>query len=291
MTTDPALTVAVLGTGTMGEPMARNLVRAGHAVRAWNRSPERAAALESDGAGVAGSPGEAVADADVILTVLSDAAATLEVAGGALGQARAEAVWVQSATIGIEATERCATLASENGIALVDAPVLGTRQPAEQGKLVVLASGPEDQRAVVAPVLDAVGARTLWVGPAGAGTRLKLVCNTWLIALIEGLAETLALAERLGVDPDHFYGAIEGGGLDAGYAHVKGKAMRERDFTPSFKLAHAAKDARLVDEAAAAEGLALPLVAAARATFEQGTAAGHGDKDMAAAFLALVDDD
>jgi 3-hydroxyisobutyrate dehydrogenase len=291
MTTDRALTVAVLGTGTMGEPMARNLLRAGLAVRAWNRSGERAAALESDGAQVAGTPAEAVAGADVILTVLSDADATLEVAGAALGEAAADAVWVQAGTIGVEATERCAALASEHGIALVDAPVLGTRQPAEQGKLIVLASGPEDQRERVAPVFDAVGARTLWVGSAGAGTRLKLVCNTWLIALVEGLAETMALAERLGVDADDFYAAIEGGGLDAGYAHVKGKAMRERDFTPSFKLVHAAKDARLVSEAAAGEDLALPLVAAARVAFEQGTTAGHGDKDMAAALLTLLDGD
>jgi 3-hydroxyisobutyrate dehydrogenase len=142
MTTDRALTVAVLGTGTMGEPMARNLVRAGHAVRAWNRSPERAAGLASDGAEVAGSPAEAVAGADVILTVLSDADATLEVTDGALGQAGPGAVWIQSATIGVEATERCAALASEHGVALVDAPVLGTRQPAVEGKLIVLASGP-----------------------------------------------------------------------------------------------------------------------------------------------------
>ena len=289
MTSPEAHTVAVLGTGTMGEPMARNLLGAGLAVRAWNRTAERAAGLAGAGAEPHDSPAGAAAGADVVLTMLSDGETTLEAAGAALPGAGGGATWVQAGTIGVAATERCAALAAEHGVAFVDAPVLGTRGPAEQGKLVVLASGPEDRRDALAPVFDAVGARTLWVGPAGAGTRLKLVCNTWLIALVEGLAEALALAERLGVDPDDFLSAIGGGPLDAGYAHVQGQAMRDRDFTPAFKLAHAAKDARLVAEAAAAEDLALPLVAAAAESFERGAAAGHGDLDMAAAILALTE--
>jgi 3-hydroxyisobutyrate dehydrogenase len=290
MSPDHAPSVAVLGTGTMGEPMARNLLRAGIAVHAYNRSPERATALEEDGARVHASPREAVEGADVILTVLSDGDATLEVAAAALPGAGEGAVWLQSGTIGLDATERCAALAADHGVAFVDAPVLGTRQPAEQGALIVLASGPEEEHGErLAPILDAIGSKTLWQGPAGAGTRLKLVCNTWVLALVEGLAESLALADRLGVDPEQFFTAIDGGPLDAGYAHIKGQAIQSRDFTPAFKLVHAAKDARLVAEAAAGAGLALPMVDAIAGAFEDGTAAGHGDEDMIASYLALTD--
>jgi 3-hydroxyisobutyrate dehydrogenase len=289
MSSDHALSVAVLGTGTMGEPMARNLLRAGIVVHAFNRSPERAAGLEAEGAQVDHSPQEAVAGTDVILTVLSDAGATLEVAGAALPSVRDDAVWVQAGTVGLDATERCAALAAEHGVAFVDAPVLGTRQPAEQGALIVLASGPEELRERLAPLFDAIGSKTLWQGPAGAGTRLKLVCNTWVLALVEGLAESLALADRLGVDAEQFFTAIDGGPLDAGYAHIKGQAIQNRDFTPAFKLVHAAKDARLVAEAAAETGLTLPMVEAIAAAFQQGAAAGHGDEDMIAAYLALTE--
>jgi 3-hydroxyisobutyrate dehydrogenase len=288
MSSDQAPTAAILGTGTMGEPMARNLLRAGIAVHAYNRSPERAAGLAEEGAEVHDSPEEAVAGADVVATVLSDGDATLEVAGAALPRTRDGAVWAQMGTVGLDATGRCAKLADEQGVAFVDAPVLGTRQPAEQGALVVLASGPQELGDRLAPVFDAVGSKTLWLGPAGAGTRLKLVCNTWVLALVEGLAESFALADRLGVDPEQFFTAIDGGPLDCGYARIKGQAIENGDFTPAFKLVHAAKDARLVAEAAAAEDLELPMVDAIAAALQRGSEAGHGDDDMIASYLALT---
>src|SRR5919201_225286 len=150
--------IAVLGTGMMGAPMARNLARAGHEVRAWNRSPEKAAPLRDDGVDVRDDPAIA-AGADVVLTMLSDADAVLAVAQQAdLGEGQ---VWWQASTIGLAGTERCPELARKTGAVLVDTPVLGTRQPAEDGKLVVLASGPDDALETCAPLFDAVGARTL----------------------------------------------------------------------------------------------------------------------------------
>jgi 3-hydroxyisobutyrate dehydrogenase len=281
-------TVAVLGAGgTMGFPMARNIARAGLAVRAWNRTRARAEPLAEDGAQISDTPAEAAAGADVILTMLVDVDAVLaavEGEHGALATARDGAIWLQMSTIGIEGTERCAALARERGIRFVDAPVLGTKQPAEQGRLVVLASGPEDTRAELAPIFDAIGHRTLWLGEAGGGSRLKLVTNAWLVAVVEGAAEAIALAEGLGVDPRNFLDAVRGGTLDSPYLQIRGKAMIERDFTPSFRLSLAAKDARLAAEAAARHDLELPLVALIRdrlaAAAEQ-----HGDKDVAAAFL------
>jgi 3-hydroxyisobutyrate dehydrogenase len=275
-------TVAVLGTGIMGAPMARNLLAAGFPVRAWNRSAEKSAPLSGAGATVAASPAEAAEGAQIVLTMLTDADAVLETAAPAL---RPGQVWIQASTVGIEGSERCAALAAERRVTLVDAPVLGTRQPAEEGKLTVLASGPDDARDRVDPVFDVIGARTWWVGQAGAGQRLKLVANTWVLALVEGLAETLRLAEGLGVPPQSFLDVIAGGPLDAGYAQVKGRGMIEREFAPAFPLRHAAKDLDLIEAAADRHDLDVPLVAAIAERFAQGVAAGHGDLDMSATFL------
>jgi len=164
--------------------------------------------------------------------------------------------------------------------------VLGTKAPAEEGKLIVLASGPEDVRERVDPLFDAIGAKTLWLGEAGAGSRLKLVINTWLLALTEGLAEAIALAEALDVDPQTFLDAIDGGPIGAPYANLKGKLMIERDFPPSFPLELALKDARLALAAAEAQGLRLGALAAIAEQMERAVEAGHGKADMAATIHA-----
>jgi 3-hydroxyisobutyrate dehydrogenase len=275
--------VAVLGTGIMGAPMARNLRAAGHEVRAWNRSPEKAAALASDGVEPAGEIAEAVRGADVVITMLADGAAVEAVAGEAL-PAMDGGVLAQMSTIGPEATARVAEAAEAAGIPFVDAPVLGTKAPAEQGKLLVLASGPEEER--LAPVFDAVGAKTLWLGEAGAGSRLKLVLNTWLLALTEGLAEAIALAGALGVDPQTFLDTIDGGPIGAPYANLKGKLMIEGDFPPSFPLELALKDARLALAAAEEQGLRLGALAAVADQMQRAVEAGHGKADMAATIHA-----
>ena len=187
-------------------------------------------------------------------------------------------------TIGIEGTERCAALAAERGLAFFDAPVLGTKAPAEQGILVVLGSGPEDRRDRVQPIFDVVGARTMWIGEAGAATRLKLAVNTWVLTVLEGTAEVLALAEGLGLDPQLVLDAVKDGPLDIGYMQMKGRAMMAREFEPSFRLRLAAKDAGLAMDAVDLHGLDLPLVTAIRDRLHQGIAE-HGEKDMAATYL------
>ena len=281
-------TIAVLGAGgTMGRPMARNLARSGVSVRAWNRSAEKARELAGEGIELCPSPADATAGASVVLTMLSDADAVLEVMDGhdgALAGSSAGTVWLQMSTIGIEATDRCAELAERHGLRFVDAPVLGTKQPAEQGELVVLASGPDEMRERLAAVFDAVGKRTMWIGEAGAGTRLKMAVNLWILTVVEGAAETLALAEGLGLDPSLVLDAVSGGPLDLPYLQMKGKAMIERSFEPSFRLALAAKDAALVEDAAARHDLDLPLIATIRRRLQAG-AQEHGDEDMSATFL------
>ena len=277
-----AETVAVLGTGTMGAPIARNLATAGFTVRVWNRT--RAAAEAIEGVTVADTPADAVRGAGLMLTVLPDGRIVAEVAGDALDSAGEETIWIQSSTVGIEATERLAQLARNRGVRLVDAPVVGTKEPAEKGELTVLASGPEEVRQRCDPIFDAIGRKTIWLGPAGAGTRMKLVMNCWLVALVEGLAETLALARGLDLDPALFLETIAGGPLDLPYAQLKGKMMLAEEFPPSFKLRLAAKDARLVVEAAERAGLDLPLAETIAGRLERGVELGYGDEDMAATY-------
>jgi 3-hydroxyisobutyrate dehydrogenase len=278
-------TVAVLGTGIMGAPMARNLLAAGFPVRAWNRTAEKAAPLAEAGAVVAGSPRETTANAQIVLTMLVDADAVLETVADALDPGQ---VWLQMSTVGLDGAERCAALAGERGVTLVDAPVLGSRQAAEDGKLIVLASGPQDMRERVDPVFEVVGERTLWLGEAGSGQRLKLVANTWVLTLVESLAETLVLAEGLGVPPQTFLDVIAGGALDCGYAQLKGRAMIERNFPPAFPLRHAAKDLRLIEEAAGRHELDVPLIDAVAERYAQAAESGLGDLDMSATFLTGV---
>jgi 3-hydroxyisobutyrate dehydrogenase len=277
--------VAVLGTGIMGAPMARNLAAAGLEVRAWNRSRERAEPLAEHGVDVAGTADEAVRDADVVVTMLSDGSAVEAVAGGLTFPGGA--VWAQMSTVGIEATERLVARAADAGVPIVDAPVLGTKAPAEQGQLTVIAAGPAEARERCGPVFEAVGARTVELGDEpGAATRMKLVLNAWLLALIEGLGESVALAEGLGVDPAAFLEIIDGGPLGPPYAKMKGTMMIERSYEPSFSLALAAKDAGLALAAAEAAGLELPALRAIRSQLEKAVDQGHGDDDMAAAVEA-----
>lgn len=288
MTQERDRTVAFLGTGTMGRPMARNTVKAGLEVRAWNRSLDKARALSEQGVTVAADPAQAVEGAGIVVTMLSDADAVIEVAerSGAFDAIAPGTVWAQMSTIGIKGIERCIAIARARDIALVDAPVLGTKQPAEAGELTVLASGPPEAIERCMPLFEAVAGKVVRLGEAGEGQRLKLVLNMWVVTLVESLAETVAFAEALGIDPQLFLETIKGGALDVPYAHVKARAMIERSFPESFKLSLALKDARLVREAAAEAGLELPAVEAVERQFARAVEAGHGDEDLAAAYWA-----
>jgi 3-hydroxyisobutyrate dehydrogenase len=283
MTANP--TVALLGTGTMGAGMAANIARAGLPLRVWNRSREKAEPLAGVGAVVADSPAEAVQGADLVLTMLFDADAVASTMQQARASLAPGAVWVQQSTVGVEGSDRLVALARDLGVTYVDAPVLGTRKPAEDGALVVLASGPDDVRERVTPVFDAIGSRTLWLGAAGEASRLKLAANAWVITVVEGIAESLALTRSLGLDPHLFLQAVAGGAMDAPYVQLKGTAMIEGDFAPSFSLDGAAKDGDLIVAAARGAGVELAVVEAARDHLARARAAGHGGQDLSATYL------
>ena len=274
--------VTVLGTGIMGSGIARSLLNAGLKVTVWNRHEEKARPLGKFGAIVAGDIGSAVAKADVILTMVFDAEAAEQVMDVALPAAELSAVWVQCATVGLDGIARLAEQARRRGIAFVDAPVLGTRQPAETGTLIVLVGGPSKLREAVTPVFDAIGARTVWVGEnPGDGHRLKLAANSWLLSVIGGTAQAVALTRGLGLDPQIFFDTIAGGALDCAYAQLKGKMMIAGEFPPAFTLAGAAKDSALIAEALRMVGVNDQLMEALRREFQGVADAGHGDEDMA----------
>ncbi|MCK1822086.1 NAD(P)-dependent oxidoreductase [Streptomyces sp. XM83C] len=288
------LTVAVLGTGIMGAAMARNLVRAGHTVRVWNRTRAKAEPLAADGATVMAGPAEAVRDADVVVTMLYDGDTALAVMRDAAPALRPGTAWVQSTTAGLASLPGLADFARDHDLVFFDAPVLGTRQPAEAGQLTVIAAGPVAERAKVVPVFDAVGARTVWAGEdaaEGGATRLKLVANSWVLAATAATGETLALSEALGVDPRRFLELIAGGPLDMGYLHAKADLILGGRLTPpQFAVATAAKDARLIVAAGEANGVTLDVASASAARMERAAAQGHAGEDMAAAYFASFDE-
>ncbi|BCT75207.1 3-hydroxyisobutyrate dehydrogenase [Sinomonas cyclohexanicum] len=288
MGTSTGRTVAVLGTGIMGSGMARNLAKAGFDVVVWNRHRERAAALADDGARVAESAADAVAGADVVLTMLFDEAATAETMAGALAALKDGAVWIQSATVGPDGARRLAEQARAAGVTFVDAPVMGTRQPAQEGTLTVLGGCAPEVRDAVVPVFDAIGSKTIWVGERpGDGQRLKLVMNSWVLTLVGGAAQAIDLARGLGLDPQLFLDTISGAGTDSAYAQAKGRAMIAGEYPPAFPLDGAAKDSGLIGDALRSAGVSAVLMDALRDRFETAAAAGHGGEDMASVVEAF----
>lgn len=269
-----------MGTGIMGAPMARHLAQAGHTVTVWNRTIEKARPLAEHGATIAHDPADAVGGAEVIVTMLTDGAAVEQVVRAAEPGIGDGVIWWQASTVGIKATERLVLLAGQQGLRYVDAPVLGTRGPAEEGKLTLLAAGASEDVTACLPLFETVATKIIRLGPAGEATRMKLVLNHWVLSVTDAIAETIAFAEGIDLDPGVFLEAIDGGPLDLGYAQIKGPGMIEGELPVAFPLKHARKDADLVLEAARRHDVDLALAPAVRERFARAEDDGHGDEDM-----------
>jgi len=282
-------TVTVLGAGIMGSAMTRNLVAAGVDTLVWDRSPQATGPLADAGARVAASAPDAVRDAGIVITMLPTAEVVESVIfdGGTADAFADGCVWAQMGTIGVEATlrigERLALKRPD--VMFVDAPVSGSKGPAEQGQLLILASGPAAAADALRPVFDVLGRKTVWLGQAGHGSQVKLVVNAYMSILIEGVAETMELADRLGIGHQQLAEAIEGGPLDAPIADAKLHKMDRQDYAAEFPLEWALKDVDLA--ISAAPGDAPPLLAALSRQWHAAVAAGHGREDISAARLAL----
>src|SRR3989440_2481396 len=246
--------VAVLGIGTMGHGMATSALRAGIPTVVWNREPEAAQDLTKIGAEVAQSPADAARRAGIVVTMVTDADAVISIARdqGMLAALAPGAIWVEMSTIGVAGIERVAAMVEKDrpDVTLVDAPVSGSKDPAAEGQLTIFASGPDDARARVAPLFDALGQRTIWIGAVGAGSRMKIVNNTWLAFTSEAVATSVALARRLGLETQTVQDALGGGPLVSPWQAAKLQRIVNDDYSPQFALSLALKDVRLAVQAA-----------------------------------------
>jgi 3-hydroxyisobutyrate dehydrogenase len=286
MTTE---TVAVLGIGTMGHGMADSLLRAGIPTIVWDRDPAAAGQLAGAGAAIASSAHEAARSAEIAITMVPDADAVISVADeeGMLAALAPGAVWAQMSTIGVAGTDRAAALAASrrSDITFVDAPVSGSKVPAEEGHLTVFASGPDEVRARLAPVFDALGQRTIWVGPAGLGSRLKLVNNTLLAFTAEGVAESVALAHSLGLTTQAVIDAFGGGPLMSQWAAAKLQRIAHNEYGVEFPLDYALKDVRLALDAVDHDKL--PVAVALASSWQRAVDRGFGHEDVTVVTRAL----
>jgi 3-hydroxyisobutyrate dehydrogenase len=281
--------VAVLGAGIMGSAMARRLLSAGLPVAVWARSASATVPLAEAGAVAAASAREAVHDAGVVITMLPtvDVVNSVIFDGGVVDDFAQGCIWAQMGTIGVEETiaTRDRLAARRPDVVFVDAPVSGSKGPAEQGQLLILASGPAAAAEALGPVFAAIGRKTVWLGEAGKGSQVKLVVNAYMSILIEGVAEALELADRLGIGHQQLEEVIEGGPLDAPIADAKLHKMDQSDFAAEFPLEWALKDVDLA--ISAAHGGDLPLLAALSRQWHVAVNTGHGREDISAARLAL----
>jgi 3-hydroxyisobutyrate dehydrogenase len=287
--TDRVPKVAVLGLGTMGAAMAQTAHRGGIPLVVWNRTPPATNAFSELGVEVAPTVADAVAGADVIITMVTNAAAVRAIAveQGLLEALRPGAVWAQMSTIGVEGTEQASALVQDRrpDAVFVDAPVSGSKVPAEKGMLLIFASGPEEAQPLVQPVFDVIGQRTLWLGPAGNGSRMKLVNNVLLAFTAEGVANALALAHRLGLDTASVVGAFDGGPLISAWESGKFRRIADGNYSAEFALALALKDVHL----ALTDGgpSQFKVLAALASEWDELVDRGFGDEDVTVVTKAL----
>lgn len=281
--------VAFLGIGTMGHAMATSALRAGIPTIVWNRDPGATRDLAEHGAEVAETPADAARRAAIAVTMVTDADVVLAIAKdqGMLAALAPAAIWVQMSTIGVTGIERVKTLVEVErpDVVLVDAPVSGSKEPAEHGQLTIFASGPDVVRSRVDPLFDALGQRTIWVGGVGAGSRLKLVANSWLGLAAEAVNTSVALARRLGLETETVVNALGGNPLVSPWQAAKLPRIALGDYSVQFALSLALKDVHLALQAAG-DGRFRALAGLAD-EWQEVVESGLGDRDLTVVTWAL----
>ena len=280
-------TVAVLGLGAMGHAFAANLLKKGFAVSGWNRTRARGEDLVATGLQLSDSPAEAVRDADVVIAMLADGETTEQTLHQVEQALKQGATVAQMGTIGVEKTDALIGWFAQQrpDVLFIDAPVSGTKAPAENAQILVMASGDQTRAQAAETVFAAIGKGTQWLGEAGKASRMKLVVNSWLIGLMQSLAESTRLAESFGFSTDDLWQVLEGGPLAAPYAKVKLAMIASGDFTPQMHLVWALKDAKLALEA---KGEAqLPALENIADLWQQAVDAGYGEQDLASIYQFL----
>ena len=278
--------VAFLGLGIMGRAMAANLIKAGHEVAAWNRTPGN----HLEGARLAASPGEAAEGAEVVWLCVSDTAAVEDVLFGPQGVEPAlqeGMIIADSSTISPSATRRFAERVRGKGVQYVDSPVTGSKAGAEGGTLVFIVGGEEAAIERLKPLYAAMGKRIFHMGDVGKGQSAKLVMNLQIALIYEGFAEALTLAAKLGLDAQMLMPLIQASMVRSGVVDYKSPFVLARDFTANFPLRLMAKDIRLALEAAKEARVKLPGLETVEEIYDVAIEDGHADLDYAATLLLL----
>jgi 3-hydroxyisobutyrate dehydrogenase-like beta-hydroxyacid dehydrogenase len=278
--------VAFLGLGIMGHAMATNLVKAGHEVTVWNRTPGRLV----DGAGVAPSPAAAAQGVEVAWLCVSDTDAVEQVIFGAEGahsSLATNAIIADSSTISPSATAKFAERIAAKGVAWVDAPMTGSKIGAQQGTLIFMVGGDEPVIERLKPLFAAMGKKIFHMGKTSKGQATKLAMNLQIALIFEGFAEALTLATKLGIDSEQLIALINATMVRSGVVEYKSSFVLQRDFTPNFPLRLMHKDIRLALEAAKEARVKLPALETVEEVYEMATEEGSRDLDYAATLTLL----
>lgn len=282
--------VGFIGLGIMGEPMAQNLARAGTPLVVWTRTAARAEPLGAAGAQVAGSPAEVFAAARVVILMLATEAAIDDVLGRgtpAFADLVADRTVVHMGTTSPSFSAQLEADVLAAGGRYVEAPVSGSRKPAEAGELVVMLAGDPAAVADVRPLLAPMCRQAVDVGAVPGGLLMKLAVNIFLITMVTGLAEAFHFAEREGLDLERLRAIVDAGQMASSISRVKTAKLVERDFAPQAAIADVLKNSGLVFDAARAAGIASPVLDVCHALYGETLDLGHGAEDMAAVITAL----
>jgi 3-hydroxyisobutyrate dehydrogenase len=283
--------VGFIGLGIMGSRMAANLRRAGHDLTVYNRTRATAEAWAAEhGANVAATPAEAGAAADVVITMVVDGDQVQEVLLGSGGVAEGAApgtLCIDMSTIAPSQTRAIGSALAERGLSLLDAPVTGSAPRAEDGTLTIMVGGERKDFERAQPLLEAMGALVLHVGPLGQGEMLKLVNNAVAAANAATLAQALVVAKATGVDLKALVAVMGAGSGGSAMLALKAEPMLEHDYTTLFKLEHMLKDVRLCLEEGQTAGVPFPVAAATREALNAAMGRGHADDDFAAVLEAF----
>lgn len=283
-------TYGFLGLGIMGSAMAANLARAGFDVLVWNRTAEKGAPLVSLGARQGESPREVVAACDITFAMLADPSAVQAVCAGPYGVLAGTSPghdFINMSTVDDITSCTIASAVAERGGRFLEAPVTGTKQPAEEGTLVILAAGDESLFEAAAPAFGVMGKTALYLGEVGNGACMKLVVNAIMAGMMAALCEGMALGQKSGLSGERLLEVIDAGAFANSMFRAKGRLLLDRDYPTSFALKYTQKDLRLAVELSERSGQPLHCTAAVNETFKRARVTGHGDEDISAVFEAI----
>ncbi len=282
--------IGFLGLGIMGAAMAGNLVKAGLPVTVYNRTPEKAAALVAAGARLAATPLSLAEETDILLAMVTGPEALdalLWGEQGAAGGFSAAKTFINMSSVPPRYTLNLAEELAPLEVTFIDAPVSGTKKPAEEGKLVILAGGDRDKIAALAPIFQVLGQKVVYCGPVGQGSMMKMAINLLLGVMMTGLAESLNFAQKNGLAPEALLEVIAAGAMNCGLFQMKKEMLLTADYPPNFPLKHMTKDLKFIIDTAYDSGAPVPAAHAVLQLFRAGVGFRLGDEDFAAVYKVL----